>query len=453
LFTRLAVMPFKTLNPQPGEQYLGIGLADVMITRLSNLSQLTVRPTSSVLPFSDQDALTAGQALKVDSVLDGSIQKIGDKVRVTVRLLRTSDGKPLWAYQCDQQCTDIFTLQDKVSALVAEGLALRLSGEEKQRLTRRYTENVAAYQEYLKGRFHTLQYTPEGNQKAIEHLNEALRLDSTYALAYAGLADAYTAASDWLLPPREALGKARAAAEKALALDDTLAEAHAALGHVFVHQFNPAAESQFQRAMELSPNSVAAMFFYGEYFMGKDADKGVAILRRVQQLDPLSPIAGSFIASTYLMARRNDEALREAQQALALDPNNPFSREIVAAAYGAKGNHVQAIAEWEKVKPQLPVSSVMGPLGMEYALVGRHDDALKTLTELNQMAKQRYVSPFDIALVYTGLGDKDQAFAWLEKAREDQSEWMGWIGADARLDSLRTDPRFAELVKRVRLVQ
>jgi TolB-like protein/Tfp pilus assembly protein PilF len=453
LIQSLAVMPFKTLNPQPGEQYLGIGLADVMITRLSNLSQLTVRPTSSVLPFSDQDALMAGQALKVDSVLDGSIQKIGDKVRVTVRLLRTSDGKPLWAYQCDQQCTDIFALQDKVSALVAEGLALRLSGEEKQRLTRRYTENVAAYQEYLKGRYHTLQYTPEGNKQAIEHLNEALRLDPSYALAYAGLADAYTASSDWLLPPHEALTKARAAAEKALTLDDTLAEAHAALGHVYVHQFNPAAEREFQRAMELNPNSVAAMFFYGEYFMGKDTDKGVAILRRVQQLDPLSPTAGSFIASTYWMARRNDEALREAQKAIELDPNNPFSREMLGVAYGAKGNHIEAIAELEKVRPMLPTSQVVGILGMEYALAGRRDDALRTLAELNQMARQQYVSPFDIALVYTALSDKDQAFEWLEKAREDQSEWMGWIGTDARLDSLRSDPRFAELLKRTGLTQ
>src|SRR5204862_2033983 len=152
------------------------------------------------------------------------------------------------------------------------------------------------------------------NNQAVAELNEALRLDPAYALAWAGLADAYTAASDWLLPPREALSKARAAAEKALALDDTLAEAHAALGHVFVHQFNPAAEREFQRAIALNPNSVAALFFYGEYFMGKDTDKGVAILRRVQQLDPLSPTAGSFISSTYWMARRNDEALREVQK-------------------------------------------------------------------------------------------------------------------------------------------
>ncbi|MBI1762569.1 MAG: winged helix-turn-helix domain-containing protein [Acidobacteria bacterium] len=453
----LAVLPFKSLNPQPGQnsndEYLGIGLADVMITRLSNLSQLAVRPTSSVLPFGGKDALQAGQALKVDSVLDGSIQQIGNRVRVTVRLLRTSDGQPLWAFQCDEQCTDMFALQDMVSTRLTDALALQLSGEERQRLTRRYTDNAAAYQAYLKGRYHTLQYTPEGNRQAVKELNEALRLDPNYALAWAGLADAYAAASDWLMSPREALPKARAAAEKALALDDTLAEAHAALGHVFVHQLNPAAEREFQRAMALSPNSVAAMFFYGEYFMGKDADKGVAVLRRVQQLDPLSPTAGSFIASTYMMARRFDEAVSAAQQALDLDPNNPFSREMLGLAYGTKGNYAAAIAELEKVKPLMPISQVVGALGWEYALAGRRAEALQMLRELQQMAQQQYVSPFDVAMVYVGLGDKDQAFAYLEKAREDQCEWMGWLQSFAPLDPLRGDPRFAELVKRIGLAQ
>ena len=449
----LAVLPFKALNAQGDEQYLGVGMADVMITRLSNLSQIIVRPTSSVLPFNGTDSLQAGQTLKVDSVLDGSIQQDGNRVRVTVRLLRTSDGQPLWAFQCDEQCVDIFALEDTVSTRVVEALALKMTTDERKRMTQRYTENAAAYQAYLKGRYHTLQYTPEGNNQAVAELNEALRLDPAYALAWAGLADAYTSASDWLLPPREALSKARAAAEKALALDDTLAEAHAALGHVFVHQFNPAAEREFQRAMELNPNSVAAMFFYFEYFFARDADKGVAVLRRVQQLDPLSQTAGSFIASTYLMARRTDEALMEARKALELDPNDPLARDILAMVYGAKGNHAEAIAELEKVRPQLPTSMVRGELGMEYALAGRRGDALRTLAELKQMAREQYVSPFDVALVYTGLGDRDQAFAWLEKAREDQSEWIGWINSDARLDPLRGDPRFADLLRRVGLAQ
>lgn len=447
----LAVMPFKSLKPEPksDDEYFGVGMADVIITRLSNLSQLAVRPTSSVLGLTTEDSLEAGKLLKVDSVLDGSIQRTGDRVRVTVRLVRTSDGQPLWAYQCDEACTDVFSLQDSISEKVTEALALKLTSDERQRLNRRYTENAEAHQAYLKGRYHTLQYTPEGNRQAIIELNEALRIDPTYALAWAGLADAYTAASDWLLPPREALSKAKAAAEKALALDDTLAEAHAALGHVFVHQFNPNAEPQFKRAMELNPNSVAAMFFYFEYFLGRDADKAVAVLRRVQELDPLSPVAGSFIASAYLMAHRFDEALQESERTVALDPNNPFSREMLGMAYGAKGNHLMAIAELEKIKPVLPTAEVLGELGFEYALAGRRNEASKILAELKAMSQHQYVSPFSVAVVYVGLLDKDQAFVWLEKAREDQSEWMGWLQYPAFLDPIRDDPRFTELVRRV----
>lgn len=231
----LAVLPFKTLNPATQENILGVGLTDVMITRLSNVGSLAVRPTNSVLRFTDQDPLQAGRDLRVDTVLDGSVQQIGDRVRVTMRLLRVSDGQPLWAYQCDELCNDVFKLQDTISEQVTGKLALQLTGAERQRMTRRYTDNLAAYQAYLRGRYHTLQFTPEGNRQAIAELNEALRLDPNYALAYAGLADAYTGASEWLLAPREALGQARAAAEKALALDDTLAEAHAATRSALAH--------------------------------------------------------------------------------------------------------------------------------------------------------------------------------------------------------------------------
>lgn len=447
----LAVLPFKTLNPATQENILGVGLTDVMITRLSNVGSLAVRPTNSVLRFTDQDPLQAGRDLRVDTVLDGSVQQIGDRVRVTMRLLRVSDGQPLWAYQCDEFCNDVFKLQDTISEQVTGKLALQLTGAERQRMTRRYTDNLAAYQAYLRGRYHTLQFTPEGNRQAIAELNEALRLDPNYALAYAGLADAYTGASEWLLAPREALGQARAAAEKALALDDTLAEAHAALGHVMLHQFNPAAETQFQRALELSPNSVAARFFYSEYFAfaANDAGKAIENLRRVQQLDPLSPTAGSFIVWAYLIARRNDEALREAKKTLEIEPQNPFSRLMLALAESALGKRAEAIAELEKLKPMMPTSQLMGALGREYALAGRRDDALKALGELNQMAKQQYISPFDLALIYTALGDKDQAFAYLEKAREDQSEWLGLLDRDARLDSLRTDARLVGLLRHV----
>ncbi|HKQ03697.1 MAG TPA: winged helix-turn-helix domain-containing protein [Blastocatellia bacterium] len=447
----LAVLPFRSLTPKPGEDYIGVGIADVMITRLSNLSQLVVRPTSSVLAFSGQDAVEAGQLLKVDLVLDGSIQRQGDRMRVTVRLLRVSDGQALMAMQCDEKCADLFALQDAISNQVTEALALQLTGDERQRLMKNYTGNAAAYQEYLKGRFHTLQYTPDGFKNAIVHLNNAIRLDPTYALAYAGLADAYTAASDWLLPPREALGKARAAAQKALALDDTLAEAHAALGHVKLHRSEPDAESELQRALQLNPNSVAAMLWYGEYFMAKDLTKGLAILHQAQRLDPLSPVIGSFITASYALARQPDGALTEARKTVALDPNDAFARGLLAEAYDAEGDYAAAISEAEKLRQLVINPQQLGTLGRDYVLVGKPDEARRVLAEMDRLAQRQYVSPYDRAIIYATLGDKDQAFAWLNKAYDDQSEWIGWLQADYRLDSLHGDPRFDDLVRRVGL--
>lgn len=387
----------------------------------------------------------------MDSVLDGSIQQVGDRVRVTVRLVRISDGQQLWADQYDEQGTDVFKLQDTVSARVTEALALKLTSDEQRRLTKRYTENAAAYQEYFKGRFYSLQFTPEGFQNAVEHLNAAIRLDPTYALAYAGLADAYMTASERFLSPREALAKGRAAAEKAVALDEVLAEAHAALGHVMLHQADPGSEREFKRAMELNPNSAAVLLFYGEYFIGRDAAKGVAVLRRVQQLDPLSPMPGMLITGLYFIARQPDEALREAQKVVELDPHNPISRFYLAVNRGATSSPAQVIAELEELKPQLPTPELLVALGYFYALAGRHDKARKMIAELNQLATEQYVSPFGLALIYTGLGDKDQAFAYLERAREDQSDWVHALKVDPRMDSLRSDPRFNDLVRRAKL--
>jgi tetratricopeptide (TPR) repeat protein len=338
-------------------------------------------------------------------------------------------------------------MQSEIARDVSEKLRPRLSGADEQRVAKNYTANTAAYQEYLKGRLYTLQYTPDGHKKAIEHLNEAIRLDPNFALVWAALADYYTAASEWLLPPRDALAKAGAAAEKALALDSTLAEAHAALGHVFVHQFNPAAEHELQQALELNPNSVEARLWYGEYFIGRDEAKGIAVLRQAQELDPLSPVIGQFIVAQYLFNRHFDEAFTEAQKTLQLDPKDPGARSYLAYAYSAKGNHAEAAAILEDLKQQLPTSQPLGQLGMEYALLGRRNDALKIIAEMNELSRQRYVSPYDIAVVYTALGDKDQALGSLNKAREDQSEWMSWLRGDTRFDSLRSDPHFMDLMR------
>jgi tetratricopeptide (TPR) repeat protein len=368
----------------------------------------------------------------------------GNDLTLYIELVDANTENVLWKETYARSLTNFATMQSEIARDVSDKLRPKLSGADEQRVSRNYTVDSAAYQQYLKGRFYTLQYTPEAHKKAIQHLNEAIRLDPDFALAWAGLADAYTGASDWLLPPREALEKARAAAEKALILDNTLAEAHAALGHVLVHQFDPTAEHELHRALELNPNSVEGRLWYGEYFVGRDASKGVAILREAQDLDPLSPVIGQFIFAQYFFNRRYDEAFTEAQKTLQLDQNDPNSRAYLAFIYSAKGNHGEAIAILEDLRQQLPTSQTLGLLGMEYALTGRRNDALTIIAAINELSKQQYTSPYDVAVVYTGLGDKEQALAWLEKAREDRAEWMIWLRLDYSFDSLRSDPRLEE---------
>lgn len=429
-------------------------MTESLIVSLSKIPNLNVKARSSVFRYKgkETDARTVARELNVQAILTGRIVQRGNDLTLYIELVDANTENVLWKETYIRPMANLATLQSEIVRDVSEKLRPKLSGVDEQRVVKKYTANSAAYQEYLKGRFYTLQYTPDGHKKAIEHLNEAIHLDPNFALAWAGLADAYTAASDWLLAPREALAKARAAAEKALAMDDTLAEAHAALGHVFVHQFNSTADSELQRALDLNPNSVEARLWYGEYSIGRpDEAKGIAVLRQAQELDPLSPVIGQFIISHYYYNRQFDEALIEAQKTLQLDPNDPMSRGYLAFVYSAKGNHAEAIAILEDLKQKLPISQMLGQLGMEYALMGRRNDALKIIAMMNELSKQQYVSPYDLAVVYTALGDKDQAFARLEKAREDQSEWMGWLRFDARFDSLRSDPRFADLQRRLGL--
>jgi len=222
---------------------------------------------------------------------------------------------------------------------------------------------------------------------------------------------------------------------------------------VQIHKLDPAAEREFQRALELNPNSVSAMFWYGEYFMGRDYTKGIAVLRRVQELDPLSPITGSFVVALLVYARQPEQALAEARKTLELDQTNPFSRGMLATAYDVNGKYNEAIAEIEKLKESEITPQQMGTLGRAYAAAGRRDDARRVLVEMNQLSRRQYVSPYDIAVIQAALGEKDQAFASLERAHNDESEWLGWLRDDYRMDSLRSDPRFADLMRRVGLKQ
>ncbi len=450
----LAVLPFKTLSQPQGEDYLGVGMTDVMITRLSNLNELTVRPTNSVLRYSSQDPLQAGQALKVDSILDGSIQQQGDRVRVTVRLLRVSDGQSLWAFQCDERCADIFALQDTISNKVTEALALKLSSDERERLLKRYTENHEAYEAYAKGRYATDQLTKENLQKAIDAFKQAVELDPSFALAWVGLADAYGfLATDYALP-REYFSKAEDAVEKALSIDEALGGAHAERAMILFryHYDWKSAEQAFKRAIELNPNDAEIHYKYcwllGLQGRVNEAHEQAGLAR---QLNPLSLRFEIHIGFPYYCAHQFDAAIDQMIKFLEAHPHSAEARSNVTLGYIGAGKYNEALAECEKVKSLDTSPEFLVSMGVAYAMMGNRKAAEQRLADLQALAKKRYVSPASLGLIYAAMGEKDKAFEWLEKGYEDHSWWMLFMKIDSRFDKLRADPRFDDLLRRVGL--
>jgi DNA-binding winged helix-turn-helix (wHTH) protein/TolB-like protein/Tfp pilus assembly protein PilF len=450
----IAVLPFKPLVANLRDESLELGMADTLIVRLSHFRDVRVLPISSVRKFGglEQDPAEAGRELGVDAVLDGQIQRSGDSVRVTARLIGVGDGRQLWAGQFDEKFTDVFTLQDLISEKVVAALELRPTGEEQRRLKKHYTEKVEAYQLYLNGRFFWEKRTPEGLKRAIEYFGEAIDRDPDYALAYAGLADAHALLGVFLLPPNEAFPKAREAALNALRLDDKLAEAHAALGHIKTqYEYDWAgAEREFLRAIELNPNYPNAHHWYPLVLSAQGRhDEALAEIRRAQELEPFSLFIHANVGVILCAARRYDEAISHLTRVLEMNPDFAHARGIRASAYLQMGMNDEAIAEFEK----MPVMGAGGfrDLGLAYALAGRRKDALKEIERLQELSKQHYVPPYSLSIIYAGLGDKDKALEWLEKSYEDRSTRLVWIKVDPRLDSLRSEPRFTELLRRMNL--
>ena len=447
----IAVLPFKPLDAVEGDDYLGLGMADTLINRLSRINQIVVRPTSAVRKFTgvNEDAVAAGRELRVDAVLDGSLQRVNERIRVTVRLVRVEDGVPLWAGKFDERFTDLFAVQDSIAERVAGALTLTLTGEERRLLTKHYTENTEAYQHYLKGRYYWNKRTPEGLKRGSEYFKQAIELDPNYASAYSGLADSYSLlAIQEVLLPKEAFPQARAAALKALEIDGTLAEAQASLAHIRLHEWNwSEAERGFNRAIELSPNYPLAHHWYSEYLaaMGQ-TDRAIAEERRAEELDPLSLVISTDVAWHLYFGRRYEEAIEQLRKTVDLDTNFALARLRLGQIYALKARYHEANAEILRASELARDSTeVAAALGHAYAVSGRKDEALRQLEEL-QRPDRKYVSAYFIANVYLGLGDKDQTFAWLDKAYQDRSGWLVFLGVEPRFDSVRSDPRFTRLL-------
>ena len=450
----IAVLPFKSLGAGEPDQYLGLGMADALITKLSSIHQINVRPTGSIIKYAgaDEDPSAAGRELGVDSVLDGRVQKSGERIRVTVQLVRALDGAPLWGDTFDVMYTDIFTVEDRISEQVARSLMPTLTGEQRQQLAKHYTEDTAAFQSYIKGRYYWNKRTADDIRKAVSYFEDAIIEDPSYALAYAGLADAYSTLGvldD--LAPQETMPKARSAALKALELDDDLAEAHASLGYV-KHRYEwdwAGAEKEFRRAIELKPGYATAHQWYGWYLicLGK-TDEALAEFRGAQSLDPLSLYTNLTMGAPYFYSRQYEKAAEQYRKVIEMNPDFWLAHLWLAKTYEQEGRYDDALDELQKVSKNAGANAAeVSDRGYVYALAGKTAEARAMLAELQQMSRRRYVAPCGVAVVYAGLGRKDEAFEWLAKALKVRDNTLVLIEVDPRFDALRSDARFAQLIK------
>jgi TolB-like protein/tetratricopeptide (TPR) repeat protein len=452
----IAVLPFKGLGADSENAYLGVGIADALITRLSNIRHLIVRPTSTIVRYTDweQDPVTIGQQLRVASVLEGSIRKSGDIIRITSQLVSVAEGRSLWAGRFDEKLTDIFTLEDRVSQQIAQVLTPKLTGDEYQRLTRHYTEDTGAYHAYLKGRFYTNKGTVESLKKSIRYFEQAIELDPGFALAYVGLADGYEMLGTFdALLPKECYPKAQEAATRALAIDASLPEAHVALAHVnLVYHWDwQSAEAGYLRALDIAPHLAVTHQNYAFYLMTQGREEAIARIERAQSLDPVSLAIKGEAARIYYYLRHYDEAIAVSRQILEMEPGAYFARWISATCYEQKGEYDRAIAEYEASNLFANTPRMRVQAGYAYAITGRTSEAEQLVQGLVEYAKHSYVSPVFIAQIYIALGRKDDAFRWLEKGCQDRDFRMVFMKVSPRLDRLRSDPRFTSLLQRIGL--
>jgi tetratricopeptide (TPR) repeat protein/DNA-binding winged helix-turn-helix (wHTH) protein len=456
----IAVLPFRCLGMQDGDEYLGFGIADAIITRLGNARRTTVRPSSAVIKYAglELDPAATGRELGVSAVLEGSIRRSGERVRVTVQLVSSADAQPLWGDTFDEYYTHIFAIEDSISAQVTHALQLRLTSDEQQRLNKRYTENHEAYEAYLRGRYFQEKVTEEGFRKSVLCFQEAIEKEPDYAPAYAGMASCYCLLSGLgleVMAPRLLMPEAKSAALKALELDDKLAEAHAAHGMIQLkYDWDwSAAEKAFKEAIALNPSYSQAHLWYSLFLEAMARpEEAIAAAQRARELDPLSLRTNVNVAAQLHTARRYDEAIEHIERALDLDSDFWAAHWRLGDCYAQKRMFKEAIAALQKaVSLSNGNPAAMVSLGYTYAISGQRGKAMKVITELDTMAERRYISPANVAAIYAGLGDTDRALEWLERAYEMRSRTMVWLNVWPQYDALRSDPRFTDLLRRVGL--
>ena len=453
----IAVLPFVNQNADPDSEYLSDGVTESIINNLTQLPTLRVIPSSSAFHYKGKeiDPLTAGKELGVRAILTGRILQRGDDLTISAALVDVRENKQLWGEQYNEKASDLLSVQREIARQITGGLRLKLTGEQQSRIARRLTDNPEAYQLYLKGRFYWNKRTSESLRKSVDCFNEAIAKDPSFALAYSGLADAYGLLSGFgAASPQESLPQANAAARKAVELDDTLAETHTSLGLAYtVNWAWSDATKEFQRAIELNPNYATAHHWYsdGPLLAEGRFDEAIAEMKRAQELDPLSLIIHTEVGMIYIYARQYDKAIEPLQKTIEMDQTFYFAHLNLAVAYHMKGAVQEALEEYQIAYKLNDDPTVLGFLGHFQATSGKRNEALKTLSQMTEISQHRYVPAYSLAQVYAGLGERDQAFQWLEKSYQDHATDLVLIKVDPTLDNLHSDSRFADLVRRVGL--
>ena len=458
----VAVLPFSNASGDQSMEYLSDGITEGVIDRLSGLPNVKVISRTSAFRYKQRDIepQKVAKELGVDAIVTGRVVQRGDDLSVSAELVEAREDKQLWGEQYSRKMADAASVQQEIAAAISGNLRLRLTSEDKTRLARSSATNPEAYQLYLKGRYHANQATAAELKKSIDYFQQAIEMDPSYASAYAGMADAYAALGALMyLPPTDSFPKAKAAAMKALELDDRIAEAHAALAYAEFFDWDwLSAEPEFKRAIDLNPNSALSHARYAECLKTRVRfNESIAEAQRGQELDPLSPDIASQLANVYFMARQYDESIAQFQKALDLNPNIPVVRAELGFVYGMKRMYPQAIAEFDKIPDQGKVTVgnqfVAGMLGWVYAASGRRTDALKIAQEFKNLSAHAYVDFYWPAAVYAGLDDKDEAFRLLEKGYQEHAASMPYLAVDPFWYGMRSDPRYADLLRRVGLPQ
>ncbi len=451
----IAVLPFVNMSADKNDEYLSDGMTEELINVLSKVPGLRVPGRTSCFAFkgkNEEDIFRkVGDQLHVGTVLEGSVRKAGDKLRVTAQLINVSDGYHLWSKDYDGDVKDILNFQSNVAEQVVQALQVKLGGEGTRVLAKKPTENPEAHRLYLLGRYEFAKYTQTGWNNAIRYYEQALRLDPNYALAYCGLADNYAYMGSVVMPEKEAIAKEKEFAQRALALDPELAEAHMSLALALVAAYDwRNGLKEFDRALELNPNLAFAYELQAWTLNGLGRfDEAIAKTRKAVELDPLNPFFQMSLSFYQYWARQYDDAIAQARKTLAMDPNSAISHVLLGLSFLKKGDTTGAIAELQKSKAPDPGAWYQGFLGYAYAISGERAKAEVVLGELEQLAKRQYVSPTAFATIYLGLGQKEKCLDWLEKAYEQQDSACWYLKIDQIYDSVRNEPRFQALVEKI----